>query len=68
MPLIRYTMDPEAGHHAAVRFLSLPRWARPRDRGVDGQELQAEVCTTEGGMRGGWGTDEIRLDIWVEGK
>ncbi|ORY35584.1 Dihydroorotate dehydrogenase-domain-containing protein [Naematelia encephala] len=43
MPLIRMAADPETGHKMAVRMLSLPRWARPRDMGVDGDELGTEV-------------------------
>ena len=47
MPVLRYVTDPETGHKLAVRLLALPRWARPRDRGVDGPELGAEVRLSE---------------------
>lgn len=43
MPLIRMFADPETGHKLSVKLLSGPSWVRPRDRGVDGKELQAEV-------------------------
>ncbi|EIW68161.1 hypothetical protein TREMEDRAFT_32541, partial [Tremella mesenterica DSM 1558] len=42
MPLARL-IDPETGHKLAIRLLSLPKWARPRDMGVDGKELEAEI-------------------------
>ena len=44
MPIVRL-FDPETGHKLAIKMLSLPSWARPRDRGVDGAELQAEVSS-----------------------
>lgn len=43
MPLIRLIADAEEGHKLAVRVLAWDKWARPRDMGVDGDELQAEV-------------------------
>ncbi|WWD17974.1 dihydroorotate dehydrogenase (fumarate) [Kwoniella shandongensis] len=43
MPLVRFALDPEEGHKLAVRVLGWDKWARPRDMGVDGQELQAEL-------------------------
>lgn len=43
MPLMRLVADPEQGHKLAVRVLAWDKWARPRDMGVDGAELQAEV-------------------------
>lgn len=43
MPLMRLAADPEQGHRLAVRVLGWDKWARPRDMGVDGDELQAEV-------------------------
>lgn len=42
MPIARQ-FDPETGHRLAVKLLSAPSWARPRDRGVDGSEIEAEV-------------------------
>jgi dihydroorotate dehydrogenase len=42
MPIARQ-FDPETGHRLAVKLLSAPSWARPRDRGVDGPEMEAEV-------------------------
>jgi dihydroorotate dehydrogenase len=42
MPIARQ-FDPETGHRLAVKLLSAPSWARPRDRGVDGPEIEAEV-------------------------
>ncbi|WVQ88352.1 dihydroorotate dehydrogenase (fumarate) [Cryptococcus gattii] len=43
MPLMRLVADPEEGHKLAVRVLAWDKWARPRDMGVDGDELQAEL-------------------------
>ncbi|WVO19830.1 dihydroorotate dehydrogenase (fumarate) [Cryptococcus decagattii] len=43
MPLMRLFADPEEGHRLAVRVLAWDKWARPRDMGVDGDELQAEL-------------------------
>ncbi|OXG34695.1 dihydroorotate dehydrogenase (fumarate) [Cryptococcus neoformans Bt120] len=43
MPLMRLAADPEQGHRLAVRVLGWDKWARPRDMGVDGDELQAEL-------------------------
>lgn len=43
MPIIRALAGAEDGHKLAVKILSLPEWARPKDRGVDGPELRAEV-------------------------
>ncbi|WVN85863.1 dihydroorotate dehydrogenase (fumarate) [Cryptococcus depauperatus CBS 7841] len=43
MPVIRLTANPEEGHKLAVRLLGLPKWARPRDIGYDGEELQSEL-------------------------
>nr|KIR48879.1 dihydroorotate dehydrogenase (fumarate) [Cryptococcus bacillisporus CA1280] len=43
MPLMRLFADPEEGHRLAVRILAWDKWARPRDMGVDGDELQAEL-------------------------
>lgn len=43
MPVLRFTTDPETGHRLAIRMLSLGKWARPRDLGVDGEDLRAEV-------------------------
>ena len=43
MPFLRLVADPEQGHRLAIRLLGLSKWARPRDMGVDGDELQAEV-------------------------
>jgi len=42
MPIARLT-DPETGHKVAVRALGLPWWARPKDLGVDGKELETAV-------------------------
>lgn len=42
MPIARQ-FDPETGHRLAVKLLSAPSWARPRDRGVDGPGIEAEV-------------------------
>lgn len=47
MPLMRLFADPEEGHRLAVRVLAWDKWARPRDMGVDGDELQAEVTLSE---------------------
>jgi len=35
--------DAETGHKLSIKLLGAPAWMRPRDRGVDGEELQAEV-------------------------
>ena len=43
MPLIRLVADAETGHKLSIKLLAAPSWMRPRDRGVDGEELQAEV-------------------------
>lgn len=43
MPLIRLLADPETGHKLSIKLLAAPSWMRPRDRGVDGEELQTEV-------------------------
>jgi len=43
MPLIRLVADAETGHKMSIKLLAAPSWMRPRDRGVDGEELQAEV-------------------------
>ena len=43
MPLLRLVADPESGHVVALRMLGLSRWARPRDMGMDGEELSGEV-------------------------
>ncbi|KAK4688802.1 dihydroorotate dehydrogenase, partial [Tremellales sp. Uapishka_1] len=43
MPLIRLVADPEQGHRLAIKLLALPKFARPRDMGVDGEELEAEL-------------------------
>ena len=43
MPLIRLMADAETGHKLSIKLLGAPAWMRPRDRGVDGEELQAEV-------------------------
>jgi dihydroorotate dehydrogenase len=43
MPLIRMVADAETGHKMSIKLLGAPSWMRPRDRGVDGEELQAEV-------------------------
>lgn len=45
MPLIRMFADAETGHKMSVKLLAGPSWVRPRDRGVDGKELEAEVST-----------------------
>jgi dihydroorotate dehydrogenase len=42
MPIVRL-YDPETGHKLAIRILGGPWWLRPKDRGVDGPELKAEV-------------------------
>lgn len=47
MPLIRLLVDAETGHKLSVKLLSGPSWVRPRDRGVDGDELQAEVSANK---------------------
>ena len=47
MPLIRFLTDAETGHKLSVRLLAGPSWVRPRDRGVDGDELQTEVSPWE---------------------
>jgi hypothetical protein len=47
MPFMRL-FDPETGHKAAVRLLSAGKVFRPRDRGVDGPELEAEVSGEDG--------------------
>ena len=41
MPLVRL-LDAEQGHKLAVKLLA-NKWLRPKDRGVDGEELQAEL-------------------------
>jgi dihydroorotate dehydrogenase len=46
MPLIRMVADAETGHKLSIKLLAAPSWMRPRDRGVDGEELQAEVRDT----------------------
>ena len=46
MPLLRLVTDPESGHVMALRMLGLSRWARPRDMGVDGEELSGEVSSS----------------------
>lgn len=43
MPLVRLAADPEEGHRLAIRVLGLSSWARPKDLGTDGPELEAEV-------------------------
>ncbi|WWC86101.1 dihydroorotate dehydrogenase (fumarate) [Kwoniella dendrophila CBS 6074] len=43
MPLIRLGFDAEESHKLAVRLLSLDKWARPRDLGVDDTSLQTEL-------------------------
>jgi dihydroorotate dehydrogenase len=50
MPLIRLLADPETGHKLSIKLLAAPSWMRPRDRGVDGEELQTEVsaCACKG--------------------
>ena len=50
MPLIRLVADAETGHKLSIKLLGAPSWMRPRDRGVDGEELQAEVSHA----RSGW--------------
>lgn len=47
MPFMRL-FDPETGHKAAVRLLSAGKVFRPRDRGVDVPELEAEVSDDDG--------------------
>lgn len=43
MPVIRALTDAEDSHRLAVMLLGAPAWARPRDMGVDGPELSAEL-------------------------
>jgi dihydroorotate dehydrogenase len=43
MPVIRAVADPEQGHKLAVKILSAPSWARPKDMGEDGPALKAEL-------------------------
>ncbi|GMK57623.1 hypothetical protein CspeluHIS016_0404570 [Cutaneotrichosporon spelunceum] len=43
MPVIRAVADAEQGHKLAVKVLSAPEWARPKDMGVDGPALKAEL-------------------------
>lgn len=43
MPLVRKALDAEDGHVLAVRALAGPSWMRPKDKGVDGEELKAKV-------------------------
>lgn len=42
MPVMRL-VDPETGHKLAVKMLGSSSWLRPKDGGVDGEKLQAEV-------------------------
>jgi len=46
MPIVRL-VDPESGHKIAIRALGLPWWARPKDLGVDGKELETAVSCFE---------------------
>ncbi|ODO07321.1 dihydroorotate dehydrogenase (fumarate) [Cryptococcus wingfieldii CBS 7118] len=66
MPITRLVADPEEGHKLAVRVLSWDKWARPRDMGVDGPELQAELfghkLTNPLGIAAGFDKDASAID------
>ena len=47
MPAIRACTDAETSHKLAVELLSLGGWARPKDRGVDGESVRAEMWGKE---------------------
>ncbi|WWC99522.1 dihydroorotate dehydrogenase (fumarate) [Kwoniella sp. B9012] len=66
MPLVRLGFDAEQGHKLAVRLLSLDKWARPRDMGVDDVELQTELfgqkITNPVGIAAGFDKDADAID------
>lgn len=47
MPAIRACTDAEMSHKLAVELLSLGSWARPKDKGVDGESVRAEMWGKE---------------------
>jgi dihydroorotate dehydrogenase len=47
MPAVRTVTDAETSHKLAVELLSLGAWARPKDRGVDGHAVRAEMWGKE---------------------
>lgn len=66
MPLLRQTMDAEDGHVLAVRALAAPGWMRPKDRGVDGDELRTKIWDLElsnpVGLAAGFDKDAQAID------
>ncbi|WVW82127.1 dihydroorotate dehydrogenase (fumarate) [Kwoniella bestiolae CBS 10118] len=66
MPLVRLGLDPEQGHKLAVRLLSLDKWARPRDIGVEDAGLQTELLgqkiTNPVGIAAGFDKDADAID------
>ncbi|KAK6905542.1 dihydroorotate dehydrogenase (fumarate) [Kwoniella mangroviensis CBS 8507] len=66
MPLVRLGFDAEQGHKLAVRLLSLDKWARPRDMGVDDVGLQTELfgqkITNPVGIAAGFDKDADAID------
>jgi dihydroorotate dehydrogenase len=53
MPAIRAVMDAEESHKLAVKVLSLPAWARPKDTRADAAELRTEVSSPKSQAIGG---------------
>lgn len=47
MPAVRAVTDAETSHKLAVELLSLGAWARPRDKGTDGEVVRAEMWGKE---------------------
>ncbi|KAJ9093150.1 hypothetical protein QFC20_007198 [Naganishia adeliensis] len=47
MPAIRAVTDAETSHKLAVELLSLGAWARPKDKGTDGDSVRAEMWGKE---------------------
>lgn len=47
MPAVRALTDAETSHKLAVELLSLGAWARPKDKGTDGESVRAEMWGKE---------------------
>ena len=62
MPIVRLA-DPETGHKIAIRALGLPWWARPKDLGEDGKELETAVSGRLGGENV---CQRLMVDIWAK--
>ncbi|WWC66555.1 dihydroorotate dehydrogenase (fumarate) [Kwoniella pini CBS 10737] len=66
MPLVRLGLDPEQGHKLAIRLLSMDKWARPRDKGVDDASLQTELfgqrISNPIGIAAGFDKDAVAID------